>query len=420
MNQEVAPVKYLDKLLVVKDGKLSMKRGHAEALGATTEKSVALDVNAGDYNGYIKLDEDDKYFSSGKLTTESGMLYKQGYIEFAGQLPSDGHAYPAWWLMGRPTQEATNTSYDRSLYGKVYKRNDQWDTSRNSIVANEIASYKYQIPTATYEIDMIEVMQNASRYGRAKADPTGNVTSITNQLKLERYGVKEAIGWYQIESSVHKWYHNGVVGDNLYIIDWATGSVSNAISKGDFATTATDSWTHTIRGAYHDFGSSTKTQKAQEGGTLTYYTGEVSEEARDNLEKQRRYGFSWYTDGVDFEVSLYVYNDDGSFTYVPVAASGFKDRKQFIDANKNNEAAALTDVYSDAKVFNQYMYILFNNNFYSANATSGEAVLFEDLLTAVGLGSLELDYVRVYQEKGKRDIVTKETESFNNNNHFGY
>ena len=423
MNQEVAPVKYLDKLLVVKDGKLSMKRGHAETLGATTEKSVALDVNAGDYNGYIKLDEDDKYFSSGKLTTQSGMLYKQGYIEFAGQLPSDGHAFPAWWLMGRPTQEATNTSYDRSLYGKVYKHNGDWDSSKNSIVANDITSYKYQIPTATYEIDMIEVMQNASRYGRAKADPTGNVTSITNQLKLERYGVKEAIGWYQIESSVHKWYHNGVVGDNLYIIDWATGSVSNAISKGDFATTATDSWTHTIRGAYHDFGSSTKTQKAQEGGTLTYYTGEVSEEARDNLEKQRRYGFSWYTDGVDFEVSLYVYNDDGSFTYVPVAASGkdtingFKDGSGTLEANNS---LGLTDVYSDAKVFNQYMYILFNNNFYSANATSGEAVQFEDLLTAVGLGSLELDYVRVYQQKGKRDIVTKETESFNNNNHFGY
>lgn len=421
MNQEVVPVKYLDELLVVENGKLSMKRGHAATLGATNEKSVALDVKAGDYNYYGTIENGDQYFSSGKLTTESGMLYKQGYIEFAGRLPADGHAFPAWWLMGRPTQSATNTNYDRSLFGKVYKLNDQWDSSKDSIVANDISSYKYQIPTANYEIDMIEVMQNATRYGRV-LDKKGTVTlPITDTMKNER---ATAIGWYQIESSVHKWYNNGVVGDNLYIIDWATGSVFDTISSSAFASTATDSWTHTIRGAYHDFGSLISTHKESADNYATYYTGEVSADARDNLEKQRRYGFSWYTNGVDqFEISLYIYDDsyDIGFVRVPIAVSDKEDYNQFKDMNKNNEAEALTNVYSDAKVFNQYMYILFNNNFYSANATSGNnPVQFTDLLTAAGLGSLELDYVRVYQEKGKRDIVTKETESFNNNNHFGY
>ena len=34
--------------------------------------------------------------------------------------------------------------------------------------------------------------------------------------------------------------------------------------------------------------------------------------------------------------------------------------------------------------------------------------------------TLEVEYLRVYQEDGKRDIITPETEAFNNGNHFGY
>ena len=77
------------------------------------------------------------------------------------------------------------------------------------------------------------------------------------------------------------------------------------------------------------------------------------------------------------------------------------------------------------------MYMLFDNILYSSNeqhssATSQKAVMFTDLLTNEGTAanpdkiSLEVDYTRVYQLDGRRDIVTKMTEDFNNGNHFGY
>ena len=34
--------------------------------------------------------------------------------------------------------------------------------------------------------------------------------------------------------------------------------------------------------------------------------------------------------------------------------------------------------------------------------------------------TFEINYVRVYQQDGRRDIVTRDTENFNNGNHFGY
>ena len=103
------------------------------------------------------------------------------------------------------------------------------------------------------------------------------------------------------------------------------------------------------------------------------------------------------------------------------------DYAAFKDGDKKTEAngaiGSNASIYSDAKVFNQYMYILFDNKYYSSNennVTNGSALQFTDLLTCAGLKSFEIDYVRVYQEDGFRDIVTQETQAFNNNNHFGY
>ena len=101
------------------------------------------------------------------------------------------------------------------------------------------------------------------------------------------------------------------------------------------------------------------------------------------------------------------------------------DYAAFKDGDKKTEAngaiGSNASIYSDAKVFNQYMYVLLDNKYYSSNEKyEGGAKVFTDLLTAAGLTSLEIEYVRVYQRGGERDIVTQETENFNNNNHFGY
>ena len=151
----------------------------------------------------------------------------------------------------------------------------------------------------------------------------------------------------------------------------------------------------------------------------------VNTTARDELQKSRRYGFSWYTDEVSgFEATLYIYNDDGTImTTLPIASGAsigaMKDDNGKTEAN--GAIGSNANIYSDAKVFNQYMYVLLDNKYYSSNEKySGGATVFTDLLTCAGLKSFEIEYVRVYQRDGERDIVTQETEAFNNNNHFGY
>lgn len=420
-NQEVVPVKDLGKVIVVQDGKLSMKRGYDSKLGASNNGSVALNVTPGEFNGYaqdgvnaIDTDGSDKYFSSGKLTTDRGMLFKQGYIEFKGQLPADGHAFPAWWLMGRPQQAATNAGYDDSLYGKVYKLNDKWNGNPGYFAANDLNSYKYQIPSAFFEIDMLEVQQD-TRFLQY---------STSDAVKAKAGTLTTAVGSYDVRSTVHKWWSNGVYAaadpdttsdDRLYIADWDNyQNLRGDISHNTFNSTVDGSWIHGLYGGATvlDFG----TDKA------TYAPNST---ARNKLQTERKYGFSWYTDGASkFEATLYVYDVDGTTKTLPIA-SGLSDGKnQIVDSNGNaekftigNDAAA---VYSDAKVFNQYMYLLFDNKFYSANAFSSNAIQFTDLLSAAGLTSLEVDYVRVYQLDNERDIVTQDTENFNNNNHFGY
>ena len=445
-NQEIAPVKDLSKVITVTNGRLSMKRGHDSSLGSDVSYngvvgSVALDVTPGEFNGYyqngvnaIDTNGSDKYFSSGKIITERGMLYKQGYIEFQGQLPADGHAFPAWWLMGRPAQSATNTGYDNSLYGKVYKYNTNWDGVSNAWDEDNLDTYKYQIPSAIYEIDMIEVMQHSDRHQNKKES---GWLDVYGSYYDDSYKTRTtAVNLYYLNSTIHKWWSNGVDNqdtadtsdDRLWIADWDNYKVVGNITNDAFKTTSTaGSWIHNIGSTQYDFGTATQTKGLISQDTY-WNTNDFQEKAHNNLTQTRRYGFSWNTDGVSgFEATLYIYNADGSLmTTVPIA-SGMSELNAFLDKDKNTEAngaiGSNANIYSDAKVFNQYMYILFDNKYYSSNdnsVTNGSALQFTDLLTCAGLKSLEIDYVRVYQEDGFRDIVTPETENFNNNNHFGY
>ena len=424
LNQEVAPVKDLGKVIVIEDGRLSMKRGFARGTNGVTANTangyIALDVEPGEFNGYqkwvsdntyvnaIDADGSDVYFSSGKVTTERGMLYKQGYLEIEGQLPADGHAFPAWWLMGRPSMTQTNKGYDNSLYGKVYKYNTNWDGVSNVWDKTNLNTYKYQIPSAIYEIDMIEVMQAGSRISGKDG-----LFGLWGDEWVTKWDT--AVGWYAINTTIHKWWNNGVDSNAnlLYIHDWDNYQVKGGIANDAFSTTSSaGSWIHNPGSTEMDFGTSSNSQN-------------INATARDDLQKSRRYGFSWYTDAeTGFEATLYVYNDDGSVRQTLPIASGAKIGAMKDDNGKTEANGAIgsnANIYSDAKVFIQYMYVLLDNKYYSANEKyEGGAKVFTDLLAAAGLTSLEIEYVRVYQRDGERDIVTQETENFNNNNHFGY
>ena len=441
-DQEVAPVVELHKVLTIENGKLMMKRGYRKGTdGYTADINgvVALDITDS-YNGYTDqndnpaIQDDDNYFTSGKVTTERGMLYKQGYIEFSGRIPADGHAFPAWWLMARPSQSATNHGYDNSLYGKVYKINDRWNGS-DTFDEDVLDTFKYQLPSAIYEIDMIEVMQHVDRHRTKAGESEWGINLGGSRYNDDYKTYKKAVNLYYLNTTIHKWWNNGVDNNNtpdtsddrLHIIDWDNYTVSSGITNSDFSTTSTaGSWIHNPGSTQYDFGTPTQSKY----GTPYYKTQDFSQTAHDKLTAERRYGFSWYTNGTGFEATLYIYNADGTLlTTVPIASGDSDGVHVFMDDNKKTEAngiigtvdgGAFKNVYSDAKVFNQYMYILFDNKYYSSNDNMSDDSVFSDLLTSLGLKTFEIDYVRVYQQDNQRDIVTQATENFNNNNHFGY
>lgn len=192
----------------------------------------------------------------------------------------------------------------------------------------------------------------------------------------------------------------------------------------------------TPNGAKEDFGNN---------GSYTY-----NAEAQRKLTAMRRYGFEWKVEsdekgiGTKATYTLYVWDPDGD------GESGTNDYNKYsITCDKTtseivyNETQSThkplltnktyyTDLYylnqliPDWEVSNQYMHFLIDNMYYAANQfkldANGKPTNFTDLLTYENNDktTLDIEYLRVYQQEGKRDIITPETEAFNNGNHFGY
>lgn len=91
---------------------------------------------------------------------------------------------------------------------------------------------------------------------------------------------------------------------------------------------------------------------------------------------------------------------------------------------KVDSLSELDAALSNAEVANQHQFFLIDNIYYTSNQyhTSDETTLFTDLLdyNNADKTTLEIEYLRVYQADEHRDIVTPDTEAFNNGNHFGY
>ena len=131
----------------------------------------------------------------------------------------------------------------------------------------------------------------------------------------------------------------------------------------------------------------------------------------------RRYGFEWSVSDSKFDFVLYIFDPDGDGQNT--------DSFERIELNNiaYNEGSGPVD---DLEVANQYMHFIIDNIYYAANQykldSNDKPTNFTDLLTYNNADktTLDIDYMRVYQQDGKRDIITPETESFNNGNHFGY
>ncbi len=449
------------------NGKLKIWRGYyanAEDKNASWGYKWLGSQQTGDnkFGGTVELD--DNFVTAGKITTNKSMLVKQGYLEMKVNYPEDGHAFPCWWIQGFRGYNNNNV-IGGSLFGKVFKLNNiaaydggnpsyVYDGKSTVLNSSDPTTYKYQLPNANYEIDIAEFMQcgdNANREYR-----TANFT-------------------------FHKFYETGAyaINDNgtpddksddpkaIKFIDWdyvTTGirNDKNAMNKPHY----TLSYTNGYRYQNNKWSSTTlstpinvsefflnSTLKASSGNTYNSYNGEMIGAGDDsdasaffsnNAGTVDIEGGQEYIFGVKWEVSnntdvLYTFtvhkaNADGSKEGDPVTTVKFTDDFEYKD-DKNGGIdtflAKVSDLESDKDTANQYMYMLIDNTYYTSRLVKGSwfaadyVSVYDDMLTQddssnLKKATMEVDYVRVYQKDNRRDIITPDTEEFNNGNHFGY
>lgn len=414
-NVETANEQELPKLYAIKDGKLCVTRGvKAEHATNVTDSLgyVRLENQTGSTALNDSIDDDDVIANPGLIKTNHSMLWKQGYAEMYGSLPSDGHVFASWWMLGHGS--FNNAAADETLFSKIYKLNNTgeyaYDGKTTWPISTDPKTYKYQIPTNYFEIDIWELMQNPS------------LTHSTLR-KNKTTGTYD----YRLYLNVHKFYSVGTRNNpaTVNVIDWDNPGTPRAVMKKEWF--GTKAYYFSTSARYLDFTDGTTTRLTKDW--LGRITGNYAEALQKQLTAPRRYGFYWSTNGVDkFNFTLYIYDINGDGVEGDDAILGTSDMTYNKDGGMTPSDY---DVVNDAEVANQYMYFLIDNILYTSNpghqnSTDDEAVMHTDMLTDEGTAenpdkvSLDMDYLRVYQFDGKRDIVVRETEDFNNGNHFGY
>ncbi len=413
LNKVNPNVSDLKELYVVNDGKLTIWRGvNADATTVSEDtykwgyKTLHLGNNNTPNDFNQKVDSTDVFVDAGAIHTSNSMLFKQGYIEMKATLPSDGHAFPAWWFLTSPAHK-NNNYYDATLYSKVYKKNNDWDGT-NKMLANDLKTYKYQLPTAHLEYDIMEFMQY---------DEVTEGNWLTNQFGTSKDVTLTGAYITKLHLTVHKTYdENSLYNETdkkweLYIPDWSTGTSTK--------------WTKTFKSTGGgEFVHKYFKAKDKDNGTFTYDFGSIG-----NVKNEPHvFGFEWKVNQTDGNYSIDVYVD------------GIKQMSINQDDGHNSteygEDPTHTEGGDDAALWNQYAFMLLDNSFYSASESTkytrekigddwvgdGKPSQFTDLLTQESgdTAQFTIDYVRVYQQDNMRDIITPETEAFNTGNHFGY
>ncbi len=415
-NVETANEQEISKLYAIKDGKLCITRGvKAEHATAVTDRLgyVRLENQTGSTVFNDQIDDEDIIANAGSIKTNHSMLWKQGYAEMYGSLPSDGHTFASWWMLGNASYN--NYAMDETLFAKVYKLNNTgkyaYDGTTQWPISTDPKTYKYQIPTNYFEIDIWELMQHPER-----VNSTLQKTRTTGAYD------------YRVWLNVHKFYSVGARNQaTVNVIDWDNPGTPRAVMKKEWFGTPADDYYFSASPNYLDFTDGKTTRMTKD------WLGRITANYAEALQKQftapRRYGFYWSTNGVDkFNFTLYIYDINGDGIEGDDAILGTSDITYNTQDKMNPQDY---DCVSDAEVANQYMYFLFDNILYTSNSkhsnsTAEDAVMHTDMLTDEGTTAnpdkidLEVDYLRVYQSDGRRDIITRETEDFNNGNHFGY
>lgn len=463
-NLETAFPEDIEKLYEVTDaGKLKIWRGYYgetgsdldwgyKYLGKLADKGVTGETSDTNDDGDINykdviagtkdnlfggaVEASDIYATAGKIVTNKSMLVKQGYLEMKASYPEDGHAFSCWWLVGYSGGKiASNNDIGNTLFGKVFKLNNiaaynddgdpanAWDGT-NALNSSIPSTFKYQLPNASYEIDIAEFMQMGT-YGGDRDYKTANFT-------------------------FHKFYGNGIYTvdgvNKIKFINWDsllkggdahhTVTFSDGFKVGKYSGNAASASMTAV--SFSEFLYDTKldgtTTSISSYINYTTYNGEMIDFNRSEshfiatpgtveIEGGQEYIFGVKWDATD-TTALYTFTvknaDTGEDVMDPLVIEEDITYEQDAEGTVTTILSKLSSLETDQQTANQYMYMLIDNTY--ATSAAGSESNYDDLLTqdsnSSKIATMEIDYVRVYQQK--RDIVTPDTEEFNNGNHFGY
>ena len=329
--------------------------------------------------------------SSGIINTSDSLLFKRGYMEMQATLPNDKNAFPAWWLLSKAGNN--NLDIERSLYSKVYPVNEYYRESKPLYFSSaDATTYQYKLPTYTYEIDLFEIINNSTQKNK-------------------------------IYYNLHKWYtyskstHISTESFDLFDLNWSEINANNTTFSKKLLSTTYNGTKHVVDSAsifYH--------AKNVESGQVNVA---INEFGSKNTSTGKKYGkedgaeLEWWQEKLGYEKEDYdvnmITNISGDKVEYKFGFLWTEDEMTYIlkDTNGNLKYSITVDL--DDIVFDkntrilpeQYVYFLIDNHFYTNGSTN------------ISAGDMTVEYVRLYQLDGQRDIVTPETEAFNSDYRFG-
>ena len=281
------------------------------------------DEGKSDFGRYI--DNQDVFIDPGLIQTSKTMMFKQGYSEMRAALPSDGHAFPAWWFMTGVAHKSTANVENHQLYSKIYKLNNAennsatpWDGTTMTMNPLDLRTYKYQMPQAYLEFDIVEFMQAQGGVSGSRYNWVGTSTGDYRDY---------------IQLTNHKYYNQHVTYGKIYLPDWSTGgyvSGYNGMTQTNFVNTAgsgndgttfihrynpantTAPHKYTVVESVLWWDETTTTDASYSVGqaiTNSSTTGLTSGAVNDVF----TYGFYWTVNGNEYDLYIYVdFDNDGN------------------------------------------------------------------------------------------------------------
>ncbi len=305
---------------------------------------------------YIPRDVEDikkySYTENGELVLKAGMFdwskYNVGDDTYTGRKVTEELKYANGGVLATHNTMVYRKGY-AEIRAKLPFNNSAWpawwtrSTGSPLIKYEEFGGTDYTDPVYTFEIDMIECWAHLGEY---------------------------------VYPNIHKWYKNHFVSDGTTdrkgygkVFDYDGNDVTDQIDKD------------VVNIEYNGEGKAT--QFTANIGGIYRKTGASRRYPLENANDYHTYGFLWTDEEMTFSI-------DGVDYYT-------------LDLTKE------FDGYHDGKYgWNQYMYFIFDNHIMTPMASWGGPP--EKRFGGSGDTSdveMRVDYIRLYQEEGKEDIITK-------------